>query len=268
MIQVVGLPAFQDNYLWLIYPPSETGGASLDAVAVDPGDAQVVLRGLAGASGGLPRMRLTHVLCTHHHGDHVGGNAVLKTITKARVVGPAKEAKRIPAIDQGVASGDLVDVGFAKARVIAVAGHTLGHVAYWFEADRIAFCGDALFSLGCGRLFEGTAEQLHASLQALAALPPETRLYCAHEYTESNARFALSVDPDNLALRRRVKEVQDLRAAGQPTVPTTVGAELASNPFLRPHAPEIRARLGGRYADAATPDWEVVGELRRRKDAF
>lgn len=208
--------------------------------------------------------RPTVLLVTHHHGDHVEGNLALKQRFGLRIVGPKAEAARIPGIDERVEEGQSLTLGRDRIAVIETPGHTAGHVSYHFEDSDVAFTGDTLFALGCGRLFECKAEVMHRSLQKLAALPPQTRVYCGHEYTQTNARFALSVDPTNSALKERAAEVDRLRADGKPTLPTTIGLELATNPFLRAHDPAIRRTLGmENEADEA-----VFAEVRKRKDAF
>lgn len=203
---------------------------------------------------------LAFILNTHWHPDHAGGNAEVKAATGATIVGP-KEVTRISALDREVADGDVVELGDTRFKVIETGGHTLGHIAYYDAADKVAFVGDTLFALGCGRLFEGDAAQMWTSLQRLAALPDETTVYCAHEYTASNARFALSVD-DDPALRRRADQVFAARERGEPTVPTTIGLEKATNPFLR--APKLAARVGA----AGKPDYEAFGAVRAAKDVF
>jgi hydroxyacylglutathione hydrolase len=248
------LPAFDDNYFWLL-----RDAASGQVAVVDPGDAAVVLDALPRVGG-----RLDWILNTHHHGDHVGGNLALKAATGCRVAGFGADAARLPGLDLAVADGDRFALGESLARVIATPGHTRGHIAWWFEADAALFCGDTLFSLGCGRLFEGDAVTMWDSLSKLAALPDHTRVYCAHEYTLANARFAASVDPEHAPLRARIAEVEALRARGEPTVPTWLGVERASNPFLRAGDPDLAARIGMASAPAAA----VFGELRRRKDQF
>lgn len=243
-------PCLTDNYGFLIHDP-----CSGETAAVDTPDAEVILAE-AEAAG----WRITQIWNTHWHPDHASGNAAIKAATGALVIGPQEVARLGTPPDRVVAGGDGVRLGAFEARVIDVGGHTLGHIAYVFEDARLAFVGDSLFALGCGRLFEGTAEQMWASLSRLMALPPETTLYCAHEYTAANARFALSVDAANPALQARVREVERLRAAGRATVPTTLAAELAANPFLR--APQLKAALGH------ASDVEAFAELRRRKDTF
>jgi hydroxyacylglutathione hydrolase len=256
VLQIELLPLLSDNYAYLLLDTAEgTSGV------VDPGEAGPVLSAL----GERGRDRLDLILCTHHHGDHVAGVPALKdAFPDCRVVGPAREAARIPGLDQGVAEGDEVPFGGARLRVIETPGHTRGHVSLHDPDASAVFCGDTLFALGCGRLLEGDAPTMWRSLAKLAALPEATRVYCGHEYTQSNARFALSVDPDNAALTERAAEVDQTRAAGRPAVPSTIGEELATNPFLRVADHAIRARLG--LTDAT--DEQVLGELRRRKDHF
>jgi hydroxyacylglutathione hydrolase len=253
-ISVVQLPVLTDNYVYLVREPE----ASAVAV-VDPAVHQPVLDALAARG-----WRLTHILNTHHHGDHVGGNLALKRATGATVVGPRADRARIPGIDVEVGDGDTYRLGAAAARVLDVPGHTRGHIAYWFPDSDALFCGDTLFALGCGRLFEGTPAQMWASLSKLRALPAATRVYCAHEYTQDNARFALTVEPDNEALVARARAIDAARAVGRPTVPSTLAEECATNPFLRAESAAIRRRL--RLTDA--DDVAVFAEVRRRKDHF
>ncbi|MCW5730781.1 MAG: hydroxyacylglutathione hydrolase [Alphaproteobacteria bacterium] len=248
------IPVLSDNYVYLLHEPEAQATA-----VVDPAVAEPVLERLEARG-----WQLTHILNTHHHGDHVGGNLALKRATGCTIVGPRADRARIPGIEVEVGEGDVYALGQAQARVYDVPGHTRGHIAYWFEADAALFCGDTMFSLGCGRLFEGTPAQMWASLAKLATLPDETRIFCAHEYTESNARFALSVEPDNEALQRRVAEVKSRRAAGLPTVPSTMAMERAANPFLRPFSPELQRQLGLSGGDLVA----VFAETRRRKDSF
>src|SRR5690606_4478715 len=192
------------------------------------------------------------------------GNLVLKQRTGCKIIGPRADAKRIPGIDVGVGDGDVVAIGNHVATVYETPGHTRGHIVYHFAAAGAAFVGDTLFALGCGRLFEGTPQQMWSSLQKILRWPDETRIYCAHEYTQSNARFALTVEPDNEALRQRAATIDRLRAEGRPTVPSTLAEERATNPFLRPASPGLRAALG--LADAS--DVEVFARTRALKDAF
>lgn len=207
--------------------------------------------------------RPTLLLSTHHHQDHVEANLALKKQFGLRIVGPAAEKGKIPGIDETVTEGDAIPFGSQTVQVIATPGHTAGHVSYHLPGSRVVFTADALFSLGCGRLFEGTPATMFASLKKLAALPPDTTVYCGHEYTLSNARFALTVDPANPALRERAKAVEALRGKDLPTLPTTIRQEMETNPFLRCHDPAIRRNLGMEQAS----DEAVFAELRRRKDA-
>lgn len=247
-------PCLQDNYGYLVHDPETGATASIDTPDAAAIDAALAERG----------WRLTHILNTHHHFDHAGGNEALKARWGCTIVGAANDAARIPGIDSGVAEGDTVTLGHARARVLEVPGHTTGHIAYHFADDGMVFVGDTLFALGCGRLFEGTPAQMWQSLGKLMALPDTTTVYCAHEYTQSNARFALSVEPDNAALVARAAAIDTLRAAGKPTVPSTIGLEKATNPFLRAASPELQAtveRVGATLVD-------VFAETRRRKDHF
>jgi hydroxyacylglutathione hydrolase len=208
---------------------------------------------------------LTDILLTHHHADHIQGVAGLKALyPEARVVGPRKDLGRIGGVDLPVGEGDVVAVGAAEARVIDAPGHTTGHILYHFENDDVLFVGDVLFSLGCGRVFETPMEVMHASLEKIAALPPQTRVYCGHEYTQSNARFALTVDPANPRLIERAREVETLRRAGAATLPTTIAQELATNPFLRADDPGLRRTTG---LENAPPEL-VFATIREQKNAF
>jgi hydroxyacylglutathione hydrolase len=223
VVEIVRLPALSDNYIWLVHEP-ESG----ETMVVDPAEAAPVLAALEARG-----WRLTQIWNTHWHPDHTGGNAALKAATGCLVTGPAAEAARIPTLDRQVGEGDRVRLGAVEAEVLEVPAHTAGHIAYHLPTESAAFVGDTLFAMGCGRLFEGTAEQMHSNLQRLALLPPETRVYCAHEYTLSNGRFAVTVEPENEALRRRLGEVEAARAAGEATVPTTIALERSTNPFMR-----------------------------------
>lgn len=239
MARVVRIPVLSDNYVWLFeYAPG------LGAV-VDPAVAPPVLE--AAREHGI---RITHILNTHWHPDHVGGNAELKAATGCTIIGPAREATRIPGIDIAVDEGDTVPLGDQKADVHFVGAHTAGHIAYHFPAAGRLFPGDTLFAMGCGRLFEGTPEDMFAALGKLKRLPPETQVHCAHEYTLSNARFAATVEPENEALQQRLAQVITLRERSEPTVPFALSEELATNPFV--------------WAASA----EQLGERRRAKDAF
>jgi len=248
------MPALRDNYVFLVHDPEE----GVTAV-VDPAEEAPVLAALDAAGWGLDL-----ILNTHHHPDHVGANRSLKLRFGLTVVGPAADRDRIPGIDVAVGTGDTAAVGAAVARVYDVPGHTRGHIAYWFEADAAVFVGDTLFAGGCGRMFEGTPAQFWTSLDLLRGLPDETRVFCAHEYTAANLRFAVTVDGDNAALRRRVAEVAATRAAGAPTVPSTIGVEKATNPFLRCDRPEVAAAVGLPRGSPAA----VFGAVRAAKDGF
>lgn len=253
-IEIHQFAALKDNYGYLVHEPSSGATAAIDTPEVAP-----ILKALDEKG-----WTLTHILNTHHHFDHAGGNAELKAKTGCTIVGPRGEQDLIPGIDRAVGEGDIVELGAARAHVIDVPGHTRGHIAYHFADDRVVFVGDTLFALGCGRLFEGTAEQMWTSLSKLMALPDDTTVYCAHEYTQSNARFALTVEPQNAALAARAKEIDVRRAAGQWTVPTTIALEKATNPFLRAASRDLRATVG--LEAAANVD--VFAETRRRKDNF
>ncbi|MBD3732476.1 MAG: hydroxyacylglutathione hydrolase [Sphingopyxis sp.] len=233
-LEIVRIPVLSDNYVWLVHDPD-----SKATMVVDPAVADPVLEA-ASARG----WTITDIWNTHWHPDHTGGNAAIKEAAKAwggcTITGPAAEFARIPTLDVQVKGGDRVKLGAHLAEVWDVPAHTAGHIAYHFAQDEAIFVGDTMFAMGCGRLFEGTAEQMFANMQQFAALDDATRVYCAHEYTLSNARFAVTVDPDNGALVDRLAAVEAARAAGEPTVPTTIGAERATNPFLRaPTAAEL-----------------------------
>jgi hydroxyacylglutathione hydrolase len=243
-------PCLSDNYGFLI-----RDDASGKTGCIDTPDAAAILKELDKAGWGLDL-----ILNTHWHPDHAGGNAEIQKATGCQIVGPA-EVTRIAPLDRTVVGGDTVALGETTFQVIETGGHTLGHIAYFDDADRIAFVGDTLFALGCGRLFEGKPEQMWASLSRLAALPEETRVYCAHEYTASNARFALSVDKGP-ALKARAEAVFAARERGEWTVPTTIGLERATNPFLR--APQLAAAVG----KAGAPDYEAFAAVRAAKDSF
>jgi hydroxyacylglutathione hydrolase len=246
------VPCLSDNYAYLVHDAD----SGLCAV-IDPSEPEPVRRALA-AHG----WRLSHVLNTHHHFDHTGGNVALKEEFGATVVGPAKDRERIPGIDIGVAEDAPWHFARHEVRVLEIPAHTRAHIAFVFGDS--AFTGDTLFAMGCGRLFEGTPEMMWRSLSKLMRLKDETLVYCGHEYTLNNGRFALSVEPDNAELAARMREVQARRSQGLPTVPSTIGLEKRTNPFLRPDSPEIRNRLGLQGADNAA----VFAELRRRKDSF
>ncbi|WAJ29873.1 hydroxyacylglutathione hydrolase [Antarcticirhabdus aurantiaca] len=247
-------PARSDNFGVLVHVPRTGATISIDAPEEAP-----ILAALDAAG-----WRLTHILTTHHHGDHVEANEALKSRFGAKIVGPAGERDRIPGIDRAVAGGERIEVGGLAFEVIDVPGHTLGHVAYHAPEAKALFAGDALFSLGCGRIFEGTPEMLWASLQRLRALPDDTMLYCGHEYTATNARFASEVDPANLMLHERIREVEGLRTAGRPTIPVELGREKLTNPFLRADDPDLAAAFGMTGAEPAA----IFTALRQKRDRF
>ncbi len=246
------IECLSDNYAILVHDAATGATAAIDAP-----DAEPILAALEEAG-----WRLTDILVTHHHHDHTGAIADLKARYDCRVVASAREAPKVPLVDATFADGDEVRIGDLAARVIATPGHTLGHVAYWFKDERAVFVGDTLFSIGCGRVFEGTPGQMWDSLLRLRALPEDTNVYCAHEYTEANIRFAKAIEPENAALAARAEEVARLRAEGRPTVPSTIGAEKRANPFLRADVAEVAAHLGMAGADAA----DVFTEIRARKN--
>ncbi|MCP1241974.1 hydroxyacylglutathione hydrolase [Acetobacter lambici] len=239
-LTIRAIPVLSDNYAWLLRDDA-TGVTAV----VDPGEAPPIERALEQNGN-----RLDFILLTHHHNDHIGGTNTLRTRYHAKVAGPAAEQHRMPKLDLPLNDNDRIEIGQSAGRVLAMPGHTLGHIAYYFDQPPALFCGDTLFSLGCGRLFEGTAQQMFASLGKLRDLPEQTRVCCGHEYTLSNALFALHVDPDNPALQARVQEVRALRERGLPTVPSTLGLERATNPFLR------------------APNAQILSDLRKQKDVF
>ncbi len=236
----------------LIHDPASNATASIDAP-----DASAVSAALAEKGWSL-----THILTTHYHADHTGGNEALKSQTGCTIVGPRAEARRVPGIDVEVGQGDSFEFGSFEVRVMDTPGHTAGHISYWIPDASVAFVGDTLFAMGCGRLFEGDAKMMWNSISKITALPPGTVLYCGHEYTQSNGEFALTVEPGNEALQARMDEVRALRADGQPTLPTTLARELETNPFLRADSAEIQANLGLEGHEL----WEVFGAVRAAKD--
>ncbi len=248
------VPCLADNYAVILRDASTGATAVVDAPEAGP-----IERALDTA-----KWPLTHILVTHHHGDHVQGIPELKRRYEAMVVGPRAEAKQIPMIDIEVGASDTVAVGNLRARVLETPGHTAGHIVYWFDADKLLFAGDTLFALGCGRALERPAATLWTSLLPLRDLPGDTAVYCGHEYTLANARFAVTVDPKNAALKARLVAVEKMRAAGKPTLPTTIAEERATNPFLRADDPAIAKTIGMAGADPAA----IFTELRQRKNNF
>lgn len=244
----------KDNYGVLVHDPE--GGVTL---SIDAPDAAAVGRAL-DARG----WRLTHILATHHHADHTAGIPVLKAQTQCTIIGPKAESARIPGLDHAVGEPDALTLGSLDVRVLDTPGHTIGHIAYWIPEAKVAFVGDTLFAMGCGRILEGTAEMMWASLQKIAALPGDTQLYCGHEYTVSNGKFGISIEPGNARLAERLAEAEAARAADQPTLPTRVDLELETNVFLRAGAKAIREHVNLLLA----PEWKVFANLRERKNRF
>jgi hydroxyacylglutathione hydrolase len=232
-MEIVRIPALSDNYIWLVHEPG-----SGETMVVDPAAAVPVL-----AEAERRGWRIGQIWNTHWHPDHTGGNAAIKAATGALVTGPAAEAARIPTLDRQVREGDRVRLGALEAVVLEVPAHTAGHIAYHFASENVLFVGDTLFAMGCGRLFEGTAAQMHANMTRLSALPPDTQVYCAHEYTLSNGRFAVTAEPDNRDIAARLETVAAAREAGEATVPTTIALERATNPFMRASSAEALAAL-------------------------
>ena len=244
----------KDNYGVLIHDPSNGATAAIDAPEAAPIEAALKTTG----------WKLGHILVTHHHADHTGGIAELKKRHGCRVVAPQAEASKIPLVDETVREGDTVRVGSLTANVIETPGHTAGHITYWFQGDKLAFAGDTLFSIGCGRVIEGTPEMMWHSLAKLRDLPGDTRVYCGHEYTLANIKFAQTVEPNNTALAKRAAEAARQVAAGTPTIPTTLDEEKAANPFLRADVPAVAAAVGL----AGKSPSEVFAEIRARKNKF
>ncbi|MFY2825661.1 hydroxyacylglutathione hydrolase [Ruegeria sp. MALMAid1280] len=253
-LEIVTIPCLSDNYAFLAHDAASGQTALVDAPESTPILTELEARG----------WNLSHVLLTHHHWDHVDGLPGILEQHPAKVIGAAADAHRLPPLDQQVADGDTFEVGGEPVQVLDVSGHTVGHVAYYMPQSSVVFTADSLMALGCGRLFEGTAPQMWASLCKLAALPDETIVCSGHEYTQSNAKFAVTVDPDNAALQQRIVDIDRARAEGRPTVPSTLALEQATNPFLRASDPAIQAHLGMGNADPAA----VFAEIRARKDRF
>ena len=255
-MEVLAVPAFQDNYLWLLHDDARR------AWVVDPGDPAPIEAALE-AHG----LTLSGVLITHHHFDHTGGALELAERHRCPIYGPVNSPFK--GITDPLEDGSTLTLGSTRFTVLTVPGHTLDHIAYYSAEAGLLFCGDTLFAGGCGRMFEGTAPQMHGSLARLAALPGDTAVYCAHEYTLANLRFAKAVEPDNAALLARIKEAEALRAAGTPTVPTTIALERATNPFLRTEAPGVRQALAAQDEDLQTAEPSACfAALRSWKDRF
>jgi len=253
-LEVAQFPCLDDNYGYLIHDPKTGQTAAVDTPCAVTYKRELEKRGWT----------LTHILNTHHHGDHVGGNMALKT-ESVQVLGPANDG-RIPCLDIPLKESDTLSFAGANAVVIDVGGHTTGHIAFYFPEEKTLFSGDSLFSLGCGKMFEGTPEQFWASLQRLRNLPDDTTIYCAHEYTEGNARFAISVEPGNPELVRRVEEIREKRSRGEPTVPSLLGEEKRTNPFLRGDvSPEIRRNVGAAEDEDGAA---IFHKIRLGKDNF
>lgn len=253
-LEIVTIPCLSDNYAYLAHDPVSGQTAVVDVPEAAPIIAELSRRGWS----------LDLVLLTHHHWDHVDGLPALLAEFPARVAGAAADAHRLPPLDVALAEGDSVQIGHEQGRVIDVSGHTIGHIAFYFADSSVAFTADSLMAMGCGRLFEGDPEMMYNSMVKLAALPANTLICSGHEYTQSNVKFALSVEPENSDLILRANNVETARAAGQPTVPSLLSDELATNPFLRVDSPEIRANLG--MTDA--PPEQVFAAIRKRKDNF
>ncbi|QGX97381.1 hydroxyacylglutathione hydrolase [Roseovarius faecimaris] len=253
-LELVTIPCLSDNYAYLIHD-AQSG----ETAAIDVPEAGPILQALENKG-----WTLSHILLTHHHYDHIDGVPELLAKAPARVIGAAADAHRLPTLDQAVSEGDTITVGGETGHVIDVSGHTVGHIAFHFPESRLVFTADSLMALGCGRLFEGTAAQMHGSLSKLAALPGDTIVCSGHEYTASNAKFALTIDPGNAQLISRADAVHEARARGEATVPSRLSDEMATNPFLRASDPDIQAGLGMQGADPV----DVFAEIRARKDRF
>jgi len=251
-LEIHQFPCLDDNYGVLIRDSEAGLVASIDAPAADP------VRNALKEKG----WTLTHILTTHYHWDHTDGNLALKSETGCTIVGPRPEASKIPGIDQQVGEGDSFKFGNFDVKVFETPGHTAGHIVYWMPEANVAFVGDTLFAMGCGRVNEGSMAEMWSGIEKVAKLPPETMLYCGHEYTIANAKFALTVEPGNAALQARMKDVEALRAAGRPTLPTKLADELETNPFIRVNSAESRKTIGMENAS----DAEVFGEVRERKN--
>jgi hydroxyacylglutathione hydrolase len=252
--EIYQFACLKDNYGVLVHDAE--GGVTL---SIDAPDAAAVTRALEDRGWSL-----THILVTHHHADHTAGIPALRAETKCTVIGPKTESVRIPCLDIGVVEPDTLSLGSLAVKVLDTPGHTIGHIAYWIADAKLAFVGDTLFAMGCGRVLEGTPEMMWGSLRKIAALPRDTALYCGHEYTVSNGKFGASIEPANARLAERLAEAEALRAAGEPTLPTRVDLELETNVFLRAGTPAVREHV----KLPSAPDWKVFADLRERKNRF
>ena len=255
MLEIIQIPVLIDNYIYLLRDP-----VSGKTAVVDPAEAEPVTQALAERG-----WQLNFIYNTHHHADHVGGNRQLKKLTGCQIIGAQADQLRIPDIDIQVKHGDQIKLGTEYLEIIATPGHTSGHIVYYCPQSQALFCGDTLFSMGCGRLFEGSAQQMWESLQQLKALPATTKIYCAHEYTQANGRFALTLEADNTDLQARIKEVDMLRRQKHSTIPTTIALELKTNPFFRENNPSIRRTIA---IDADAPAIKAFARIRQMKDSF
>ena len=254
MLDIIQLPVLNDNYIYIIHEP-----VSGETAVVDPAIAEPVMD-IIKAKG----WTLTYILNTHHHWDHVGANLELKEKTNCQILASELDHSRIPGIDKGLKHGDKIKLGNQVAEVIETPGHTIGHIVYHFRNNNALFCGDTLFSMGCGRLFEGSAEQMWQSLQQLKKLPKETQIYCAHEYTQANGKFALTLEPDNQQLLQRTQQVDQLRADNKATVPSTIEQELVTNPFFREDSQALQQSINM----TGQPAVEIFRKTRELKDNF
>lgn len=254
MLEIIQLPVLINNYIYLIHDP-----ISKETAVVDPPIPEPVIEILTSN-----KWKLTYILNTHHHWDHVGANLELKQKTNCQIMGYEADQSRIPGIDKLLKHGGTINIGNQVAIVIATPGHTLGHIVYHFPENNALFCGDTLFSMGCGRLFEGSPEQMWHSLQLLKQLPKKTKIYCAHEYTQANGKFALTLEPDNQQLQQRCDQVNQLRYHNRSTIPSTIGQELSTNPFLRDHSQSIQQSIGMKNQPAI----KIFAKVRELKDNF
>ena len=252
MLDIVQIPVLNDNYIYLVHEPSSNTTAVIDPALSEPVLDEANRRG----------WKITHIFNTHHHGDHVGGNMEIQSHTNCEIVGNRNDQARIPGLTRGVEEAEIVALGSVEFRIMDVPGHTVGHIAYYAAAADVLFCGDTVFAMGCGRLFEGTPAQMWDSIQKIITLPPETQLYCGHEYTEANGKFALTIEPKNADLIARVNEVKHVRRDNMPTIPTQLGVEIKTNPFLRAELPSLASEMGTKSGQ------ETFARIRHLKDIF